>query len=182
LTTALLARCPLQRLLTLDRYALRRERSLTLGAHVSLDASEPAVIDRVQTALRQDSANDGADLTYELSGNPAALDQAIAVTGFHGRVIIGSWYGQKLTHVQLGGRFHRSRIRLMSSQVSTIAPELSGRWSTSRRLHVAWQMLQQVRPASLITHRVPFAQAAEAYALLDQHPGEAIQVMLTYED
>jgi threonine dehydrogenase-like Zn-dependent dehydrogenase len=42
-------------------------------------------------------------------------------------------------------------------------------------------MLEQVRPAQLITHRVSQAQAARAYALLDQHPEEAIQVLLTYE-
>jgi threonine dehydrogenase-like Zn-dependent dehydrogenase len=41
-------------------------------------------------------------------------------------------------------------------------------------------MLQQVRPAQLITHRFPITQAPQAYALLDQHPEEAVQVMLTY--
>ena len=42
-------------------------------------------------------------------------------------------------------------------------------------------MLEQVRPAQLITHRFPLTQAAQAYTLLDQHPEEAIQVLLTYE-
>jgi threonine dehydrogenase-like Zn-dependent dehydrogenase len=96
-------------------------------------------------------------------------------------VVIGSWYGQKRPDLNLGGRFHRSRIRLISSQVSTLAPEWTGRWSKARRLQVAWCMLEQVRPARLITHRFPLTQAAQAYALLDQHPEEAIQVLLTYE-
>jgi threonine dehydrogenase-like Zn-dependent dehydrogenase len=121
-------------------------------------------------------------LTYELSGNPAALDQAIAVTGFNGRIVIGSWYGQKRADLNLGGGFHRSRIRLISSQVSSIAPEWGGRWSKGRRLRVAWQMLQHVRPVHLITHRFPLEQASDAYALLDQHPEEAIQVLLTYDE
>lgn len=182
LTAALLARCPLSRLVTLDRYPLRREHSLRLGAHLSVDPLEPEVIVRVRAGLHDDAPDGEADLAYELSGNPEALDQAIAVTGFHGRVVIGSWYGQKLAPLQLGGRFHRSRIRLISSQVSTIAPEFLGRWSKARRLRMAWQMLAWLRPAALITHRVPFTRAAEAYALLDQHPEEAIQVLLTYED
>jgi threonine dehydrogenase-like Zn-dependent dehydrogenase len=42
-------------------------------------------------------------------------------------------------------------------------------------------MLEQVRPAHLITHRFPLAQAAQAYAMLDQHPEEALQVILTYD-
>jgi 2-desacetyl-2-hydroxyethyl bacteriochlorophyllide A dehydrogenase len=180
LTTALLARMPLSRLITMDRYPFRRERSCALGAHASLDAGKDDVLARLQALLQEDHVAPGADLTYELSGNPVALDQAIAVTGFNGRVVIGSWYGQKRADLNLGGPFHRSRIRLISSQVSTIAPEWSGRWTKGRRLHVARQMLQHVRPAHLITHRFPLGQASQAYALLDQHPEEAIQVLFTY--
>ena len=99
-----------------------------------------------------------------------------------GRVVIGSWYGQKRADIDLGGRFHRSRMRLISSQVSTLAPERSGRWSKARRLQVAWWMLEQVRPAHLITHRFPLTQAAQAYAMLDKHPEETLQVILTYEE
>jgi threonine dehydrogenase-like Zn-dependent dehydrogenase len=180
LTTALLVRVPLSRLITVDRYPSRRERSRELGAHASLDAGTDDVLARLQACLQDEHGAPGADLTYELSGNPLALDQAIAVTGFDGRVVIGSWYGQKHADLNLGGRFHRSRIRLISSQVSTIAPEWSGRWTKSRRLHVAWEMLQHVRPAHLITHHFPLDQASQAYALLDQHPEEAIQVLFTY--
>jgi threonine dehydrogenase-like Zn-dependent dehydrogenase len=182
LTTALLGRVPLSRLITVDRYPFRRQCSRELGANVSLDAGTDDVVARLQTCLQEEQGTSGADLTYELSGNPAALDQAIAVTGFNGRIVIGSWYGQKRADLDLGGRFHRSRLRLISSQVSTIAPEWAGRWTKGRRLHVAWQLLQHVRPAHLITHRFPFEQASHAYDLLDQHPEEAIQVLLTYEE
>jgi 2-desacetyl-2-hydroxyethyl bacteriochlorophyllide A dehydrogenase len=180
LTTALLAQFPLARLVTLDRYPRRREKSVQLGAHASLD---PAALDapvQLFSLSQTAEAYAGADLTYELSGSPGALDQAIAATGFNGRVVIGSWYGRKRAELDLGGRFHRSRMRLISSQVSSIAPEWRGRWTQSRRLNVAWQMLRRVRPAELITHRYPITQAAQAYALLDRRPEEAIQVMLTY--
>ena len=180
LTTALLGRVPLSRLITVDRYPSRRERSRALGAHRSLDAGMDDVLVPLHACLQDEHGASGADLTYELSGNPTALDHAIAVTGFSGRVVIGSWYGQKRADLNLGGRFHRSRIRLIGSQVSTIAPEWSGRWTKARRLDVAWEMLQHVRPARLITHRFPLEQAGQAYALLDQRPEEAIQVLLTY--
>ncbi len=180
LTTALLARFPLARLVTLDRYPLRRKQSLDVGAHISLDPAAQDVLEQVSSLVHKGGFYPGADLTYELSGDPGALDQAIAVTGFNGRVVIGSWYGQKRADLDLGGRFHRSRVRLISSQVSTIAPEWSGRWNKSRRLDLAWHMLQKVKPAQLITHRFPITQASQAYALLDQHPEKAIQVMLKY--
>jgi 2-desacetyl-2-hydroxyethyl bacteriochlorophyllide A dehydrogenase len=172
LATALLARLPLARLVTLDSYALRREKARQVGAHASLDPADQLHL--------QELLKNGADLVYELSGNPAALDQAIAIAGFNGRVIVGSWYGQKPAVLNLGGRFHRSRIRLISSQVSSIAPDWTGRWNKARRFQTAWQMIEQIRPAHLVTHRFPVERAAEAYALLEAHPEQAIQVNLNY--
>jgi threonine dehydrogenase-like Zn-dependent dehydrogenase len=94
--------------------------------------------------------------------------------------VVGSWYGKKLAALDLGGRFHRSRIRLVSSQVSSIAPELSGRWTKGRRFDVAWEMLRNIKPKRWITHCLPVSEAAEAYRILDETPGEAIQVIFEY--
>ena len=175
LTAALLARFPLASLVTIDRYALRRQASLALGAAASLDPQ-----DHGAAAIIQRLMPDGADLCYELSGAPEVINQAIALTRFDGRVVIGSWYGRKQAALDLGGRFHRSRIRLISSQVSTLAPELSGRWNKLRRFELAWQMLRLVQPAQLITQRFPIQKAARAYELLDAAPEQTIQVILEY--
>ncbi|MEW6659871.1 MAG: oxidoreductase [Thermodesulfobacteriota bacterium] len=180
LLTGLLARLPLAGLVTLDLHASRRRLSTDWGAHLSLDPGAPGSLEKLLESWSGPASYRGADLCYEVSGNPAALEQAIAVTGFHGRVVIGSWYGRKKADLNLGGRFHRSRMRLISSQVSTIAPELSGRWSKFRRYLLAWRLLQETDPSPLITHRFPLAQAARAYDLLDQNPAEALQVILTY--
>ena len=115
-----------------------------------------------------------------LSGSPSALNDAITSTGFDGRVVIGSWYGEKQAMLDLGGEFHRSRIKLISSQVSTIAPKLSGRWDKGRRFQVAWDALERVRPGKLITHRFSLGDAKEAYWLLDKNPEETIQIILQY--
>jgi 2-desacetyl-2-hydroxyethyl bacteriochlorophyllide A dehydrogenase len=180
LTTALLAQLPLSSLVTLDRFPRRREISLAWGATTSLDPGAPQIIDTALPALQGEHAYQGADLVYELSGNPAALDLAIALSGYHGRVVIGSWYGEKRASLNLGGRFHRSRVRLISSQVSRLAPELSGRWDKARRFQLAWEQIGRIRPARLITQCLPLSEAAEAYRLLDETPGEAIQVVLAY--
>ena len=69
-----------------------------------------AVADEGQArALLENTGAGGADLSFELSGNPAALDAAIALTGREGRVVVGSFYGNKRAPVDLGGHFHRGR-------------------------------------------------------------------------
>jgi threonine dehydrogenase-like Zn-dependent dehydrogenase len=69
----------------------------------------------------------------------------------------------------------------VNSQVSTIAPELSGRWNKNRRFEMAWEMIRKVQPQRWITHRFPFSQAPQAYQLLDQYPDQVIQVVFSYE-
>jgi 2-desacetyl-2-hydroxyethyl bacteriochlorophyllide A dehydrogenase len=181
LTTALLACFPLATLLTLDPFKLRRAASRKAGAHRTLDPTRSETAQQSVELLEPKGSGGLADLVYELSGNPEVLDQAIAVTGFNGRIVIGSWYGSKPAAIDLGSRFHRGRIRLISSQVSAISPGLSARWSKQRRFDVAWDMLRRNPPAGLITHRIPFARAAEAYELVDKNPATTIQVVLEYE-
>lgn len=167
LTVALLAHFPLVHLLAVDPLPQRRALALALGAH---------------TATTPDELTESAafDLTYEVSGAPAALNTALALTGYAGRIVIGSWYGAKQAPLDLGGAFHRSRIRLLASQVSTLDPHWLGRWDKVRRIDVAWTMLRRVDVAPLITHRMPVTQAPEAYRLLSEAPDRTLQVIFDY--
>lgn len=175
LTASLLQEFPLETLVTADPYELRRRASLKLKVSEALDPnSENFQNDLSVYAQRR------FDLTFELSGDPSALDDALSLTCFSGRIIIGSWYGEKKVEVDLGGAFHRSRIKLISSQVSTIAPELSARWDKTRRFEAAWRALERVKPEKWITHRFPIESAEDAYRLLDENPQEAIQILVTY--
>ena len=101
LTTAVLAQIPLGSLITLDTVEARREASLRLGASAALNPESPGVMDEIAAAF----GGHGADLVFELSGRPEVLDTAIAVTGFGGRIVIGSWYGIKRAPIDLGAVF-----------------------------------------------------------------------------
>ena len=177
LTTALLARFPLGALAALDAYPLRREASMRFGAGQCFAPGDPAFLTRFGGAPGQGGR---ADLVYELSGNPAGLDTAISLARYSGRVVVGSWYGAKRVELDLGSFFHRGRVKLISSQVSSIAPELSGRWQNSRRIDLAWEMLRLVHPSDCITQRFGLDQAPAAYALIDRSPAETIQVIFDY--
>ena len=181
LAAGLLSRFPLAALLTLDPFKLRRDASRQAGAHRSMDPTLPETENQIGMIFESDASNGLADLTYELSGNSEALNQAIAVTGFDGRIVVGSCYGSQPAALDLGSRFHRRRLRLISSQVSTLTPDLAARWSRKRRFDVAWDMIRRIRPASFITREIPFEQAREAYDLIDKDPATTIQVVLNHE-
>lgn len=173
LTASLLSEFPLESLIAVDQYELRREALSGKGQRSkvkSLSPDDPGFL-----------TSDKHDLTFELSGSPAALNDAIKSTAFSGRIVIGSWYGQKNSPIDLGGSFHRSRIKLISSQVSTISPELSARWDKSRRFDVAWKALERIQPERWITHRFSLSEAGRAYQLLDENPQETIQIIFQYE-
>ncbi|MFP4329175.1 MAG: zinc-dependent alcohol dehydrogenase [Spirochaetaceae bacterium] len=122
----------------------------------------------------------GFDLVYELSGRPESLDTALGATGFDGRLVLGSWYGRKRASVDLGGRFHRARQRIISSQVSTIRSDLSGRWDSRRRLATALTLLEEFPLERLVTHELALSDAPEAYRRLAHGEPGLMQMVFRY--
>jgi 2-desacetyl-2-hydroxyethyl bacteriochlorophyllide A dehydrogenase len=171
LTAGLLARFPLACLSGWDLHALRREAAGSLG----VAASDP----------NENRPGVGTeDFAVEASGSPAGFRIALSSCGFSGRLIVASWYGKAARGQAFDAfdtLFHRNRVRIVPSQVSTIDPSLTGRWSRARRLASAWDAIRFLRPGRLVTHRVPFALAADAYRLISGSPGKTIQVMLVHE-
>lgn len=180
LTAKLLAQFPLHQLIAADLYPIRRELAHKAGVENVIDPSNEEAIHQLKTELLTEE-NRGADLIFELSGNPHALNLALELCGFQSQIVVGSWYGKKTVPLALGAEFHRDRIKIISSQVSSLAPHFSGRWDKKRRFDLAIEYLQKSDLNWAITHRFPFAKAGEAYQLLDKTPWEAGQVILTYE-
>mgnify|MGYP006278168573 CR=1 FL=1 len=177
LTTRLLSQHPLNQLVVFDRKENRRQVACRLGADVATPGSE---IDRWRVLNNSDQVStEGADLVYELTGNPEVLNAAIEVCGYDSRIVVGSWYGSKTAEVKLGGRFHRRRMSIISSQVSTISPQLRGRWSKGRRLQSVINQLSSVPWEDLITHEYAIEDAHKAYdSLTSEKPG--IQYIFKY--
>lgn len=174
LTAGILARFPLDRLVAVEPLTWRRGLARQWGIVESVDPTDPDDWRRMLASL------DGADLIFELSGEMQALEQAIEAAGFDGRIVVGSWYGSKARALDLGGRFHRNRLRIVSSQVSTLSPALSGRWSRLRRLDLAWRMLAQLEPERLPCRRFPLARCAEAFEAACGRCEGVMQVILEY--
>jgi 2-desacetyl-2-hydroxyethyl bacteriochlorophyllide A dehydrogenase len=161
------------RVVAVEPSALRRSFAERCGA-------EAAIAPGDVTGVRALTGGRGADIAIEASGSPAALQEAIDCVAPEGTVVVCSWYGEKPVPLDLGGRFHRGRVRLVSSQVGRIDPSLAPRWDRDRRLGLAIELLRELVLAELITQRFAFARAAEAYALVDGRAGETVQVVLDY--
>jgi hypothetical protein len=63
----------------------------------------------------------GFDVVFDATGAAAGLQTAIDACAFEGRVIELSWYGDQPVALQLGGAFHWRRLRIVGSQVGTVA-------------------------------------------------------------
>jgi threonine dehydrogenase-like Zn-dependent dehydrogenase len=161
--------------LVVDPLEIRRELALAAGAD---DAFGPEVLDG---RVMETTHGRGADVAVETSGSGAALQAAIDAVATEGTVVVASWYGTKPVALYLGERFHRGRVKLRSSQVGRLNPEMGPRWDTTRRMETVIHLLDRLGPGDLITHRLPFHKAPEAYPLLDERIGEAVQVVFTYE-
>ena len=170
LTLHLLRQFPLGQLIATDVYAKRKAIAAAWGID-ALFAPEEA----------NHYQDFDPDLILELSSNPAALTSAIQLAGYGTRILVGSWYGDKIASLPLGGKFHRNRLQIISSQVSTLDGQFSNRWTKARRLESAWSHLHTLPTNDLITHRLPISAASDAYHLLDTQPDQALQILLTYE-
>lgn len=175
LITQVLRLTGVSEVIVVDPVERRRTLACAVGAHRAFtpdDVRAGAILDVTD--------GQGVDIAIEVSGAPAALDTAIENVTFGGTLIVASWYGTKTVPLHLGGAFHRRRLRLVSSQVSTIDSALQPRWTHARRLSVATAVLGSLQLGLLISQRFSIEQAPEAYALVDQSPEDAVQVVLTY--
>src|SRR5215212_7100673 len=175
LVALLLKRAGAGPVLIVDPLEERRKTALAAGAD---EAFGP---ERLKERVAEITGGRGADVAIETSGSGAALQGAIEAVATEGTVIVASWYGTKPVTLSLGGHFHRGRVRLRSSQVSRSNPELAPRWDRDRRMYTVIGLLSQLELKKLISHRIPFEEAPEAYPLLDKRPGEALQVIFTYK-
>src|SRR5204863_5111232 len=136
--------------------------------------------DEIAGAVREATSGAGAPLVVEASGRPEVLASSLGLLGHEGEVLVCSWYGTKEVSLPLGKAFHRRRLQIRSTQVSTIPARLAGQWHVRRRRRAAGGLLGEPPVKLLATHEVPFDRAREAYAALDRGEPGMMHVELRY--
>ena len=122
----------------------------------------------------------GLPLVVEASGRPEALRDALPFLAHEGEALVVSWYGTKDVRLPLGAEFHRRRLRIRSTQVSSIPAALTASWNRDRRRAVVRGLLQGLPLAPLATHSYPFEQADEAFAAVDRGGAGVVHAALCH--
>jgi threonine dehydrogenase-like Zn-dependent dehydrogenase len=164
LTALLLARAGAH-VVAVDPLPWRRQ----VAASVGVDAVAP------------DDAPHDVPLVVEVSGRPEALASGLELLAHEGTALVASWYGKKQVPLPLGGAFHRRRLSLRSTQVSTIPAALRDRWSMERRRAASVELMDDLPLRALSTHVFPIAAAADAFAALDRGDDGLLHAALRYE-
>ncbi len=152
----------------------RREALASLG----IDALDPGDLEE---SLRQRTGGRGVPLVVEASGNPEALAGSLPLLAHEGVALVASWYGTAPVSLPLGLEFHRRRLVIRSTQVSTIPAHLRESWSIERRRQVALDLMHSLPLKALATHEFPMDRAAEAYAAVARGDQGLIHAALEYD-
>jgi 2-desacetyl-2-hydroxyethyl bacteriochlorophyllide A dehydrogenase len=136
--------------------------------------------DELDATVQSQSGQRGAGVVIEASGNPAALAASLPLLAHEGTALVASWYGSKPVRLPLGADFHRRRLTIRSSQVSTIPADQQPYWTIDRRRQAAVALLDKLPLAALATHTFAFDDAAEAFACVDQGGDGLVHAALCY--
>ena len=125
LTAALLARVPGAVVTVVDIDPRRAWLAAALGCRFALPGNAP---------LEQ-------ELIVHASASEAGLRTALSCAAFEGRIVEASWFGDKTPALPLGEAFHVRRLRIISTQVGSVATAMRGRRTYGQRLGLALDLL-----------------------------------------
>jgi len=127
-----------------------------------------------------DKARGESDIVFHASGTEAGLATALGRAAFEAWVVELSWYGDKPVAVPLGEAFHARRLRLISSQVGSVAPPRRARRSHRERLALALELLADPVFDNLITSESRFEDLPRTMARLASAPDGTLCEVVRY--
>ena len=102
-----------------------------------------------------------AEVVFHCTGRTESLDQALHALAFEGRVVELSWYGARAVTVSLGTHFHFRRLRILASQVGSVARSRRESHGRAGLLAEMAKLLEDPALDRLPTAPIPFARLPE---------------------
>ncbi|MCX7841655.1 MAG: zinc-binding alcohol dehydrogenase [Clostridia bacterium] len=167
------------RVIAVDANDSRLEYSKKFGADITLNPQRCDVAKEIKAL----TDNLGADIAIEISGVCSALHEAIRCVTYNGKVVCSGFLQGGADSLFLGEEFHHNRVQMVCSQINAVAPSLSYRWNRLRMERTVFDMVKsgKLNLEGLITHVIPFSEAAKAYDMLDKGTENCLQVVLKFE-
>jgi NADPH:quinone reductase-like Zn-dependent oxidoreductase len=145
----------------------------SVAAALGVDFALPA-------AVRADAGRH--DLVVHTSATSEGLQLSLDLLVPEGEVVELSWYGDREVSVALGGSFHSRRLGIRASQVGSVPPARRSRRTTSDRLALALDLLQDPAFDALVTGRSAFDELPAVMARLSDGSLPAICHIITYDE
>ncbi|KPL72085.1 oxidoreductase [Ornatilinea apprima] len=164
----------------IDLIENRLELAKNLGADYVINPRSESAAEKIKELTH----SRGADVCIEVSGSSRALNEAIRAAAYAARVVALGFFQGEAQGLYLGEEFHHNRIQLICSQIGNVNPALSHRWDRLRLIHTIMDLqaagVLNLRP--VITHVIPFQQAAQGFQILDETPDQALQIVLDFSN
>ena len=167
-------------IVAVEPLALRAELGRKYGADVVLDLAN----DRdAGLQVRQVTGMTGVDVALETSGSHQALHHAIRGTRYGGAIVPVAWYHGEAAGLRLGEEWHFNRQTLISGgRLESVPYRDHPRWDIPRVQESVLRLLASGRLSveGMLQPRVPMAEAAEAYRLIDEHPEQCVKLAVEF--
>jgi L-iditol 2-dehydrogenase len=164
------------RVIAVDPFPERRRIVSHSPGVIAVDPEDPVL--RAQG--RPGDRLAGFDHVIEASGHPDAFLQACEIARVRGKIAVLSSPHRTLS-LRLYDHIHSKGLQVLGAHGSVLPAqaEVGDRWTDGEQRRFFMQLLAEKRidVNPLITHRVPFSQAAEMYRGLKEDPGHHLGVL-----
>jgi threonine 3-dehydrogenase len=150
------------RVIATDVEAYRLELARTMGADLTLDASQPDTLERISVA----TGGDGVDVVLEMSGAQAALDQGLQAVTRGGRISLLGIFGEP-PRIDVSDLVIQKGVRLYGIY--------------GRRIYDSWERTQALLRSGaldvtpILTHRFDLADWERGFELIaSRHAGKVV--------
>jgi len=173
--------CGAGKLIAVDLSERRLEMARRVGATTTARPDEKAL----EALVKDLTGGEMAEVVIEATGNPKVFPLALKLAAPLGRVVaLGSPRGNT-PELDLYTELHCKGIQLIGAHAAmhplTATPY--NRWTRPRNRELFLDLISrgQIQTKPMITHRMPFAKAVDAFNMLVEDRTQAVGVILEYD-
>lgn len=146
------------------------EKRVKLSAAYSADRAVDASSEDLEEVVR-DACPDGVDIVIDTTGNVRLFDQCLRLIRYEGRICLQGYYPDPVV------------IDFHSAHTKRVTVFFPCAWDREKNQALADDIsAHKFAISPLITHRIPFREAPEAFRLVTENPDQSLGMVLNWTD